>query len=105
MPAKRGWPALDPTLRSKLGETTVNDPAAATLSEKPAISEATASPEVTAMSASIWVSSICEGPDRSVLQPAAPSARSIAAALSIEFLRYIKNALLGVIAAIMRRLL
>src|SRR3954463_10339485 len=78
-------------LRLKLGATIVNDPAAVTLSVKPAISEATASPEVTAISASIWASSIAGGPDRSVLQAAAPSASIIAAALSIEFLNLIKR--------------
>src|SRR3954462_1914647 len=91
MPPKRGCALPDPTLTLKLGATIVNDPAAVTLSVKPAISEATAFPEVTAISASIWASSIAGGPDRSVLQAAAPSASIIAAALSIEFLNLIKR--------------
>src|SRR5713101_4278399 len=68
----------------------VNEPAAVTLSVKPAICDATASPEVAATSALICASSIAGGPARSLLQATAPAARNIAAAVSMGFLNFIK---------------
>src|SRR5713101_5119112 len=68
----------------------VNEPAAVTLSVKPAICDATASPEVAATSALICASSIAGGPARSLLQATAPAVRNIAAAVSMGFLNFIK---------------
>src|SRR5436190_20076862 len=68
-----------------------NEPAAATLSLKVVICDATASPDVAAMSASICVSSSVGGPAKSVLQPTAPTVISRAATVSIGFLSFIKR--------------
>src|SRR4051794_30703778 len=98
MPTKLGWPAPEPMFRLYLGATRENEPAAATLSLKPATCCAMASPDVAAMSAVICASSIDGGERTSLLQATDPTVMNTAAAARIWFLNFIKALLLMLVA-------